>query len=114
MKYYVYFLRCKDNSIYIGISRNVEKRFQEHLEKKGAKYTKSHPVSEILFRMACESKSEALKLEYFFKSWTKKQKEKFLQEASEEWGKTLYQRKKQEAKEEKKKYKKRIDRFSIL
>lgn len=34
MKYYVYFLRCQDQSIYIGISHDVKKRFQEHLEKK--------------------------------------------------------------------------------
>ncbi|WP_261791385.1 GIY-YIG nuclease family protein [Fusobacterium necrophorum] len=103
MKYYVYFLRCEDDSIYIGISKNVEKRFQEHLEKRGAKYTKSHPVSKILFSMTCESKSEALKLEYFFKTWSKKQKEEFLQKASEEWGRFLYQRKKWEEKKGKKK-----------
>jgi len=93
MKYYVYFLRCEDGSIYIGMSQNVEKRFQEHLQKRGAKYTKSHPVTKILFSMPCDDKSEALKLEYFFKTWTKKQKESFLQEASEALGKYLYQRK---------------------
>ena len=42
MSWYVYILRCKDNSLYTGITNNLEKRYQDHCEKKGAKYTKSH------------------------------------------------------------------------
>ena len=47
--YYVYMLRCIDNSIYTGITTNVEKRFKEHLERgnKGAKYTKTHHAKKI-------------------------------------------------------------------
>ena len=103
MKYYVYFLRCQDQSIYIGISHDVKKRFQEHLEKKGAKYTKAHPVEKILFTIPCETKSEALKLEYFFKTWTKKQKEDFLQKADVDLGKSLYKKKKLQEKKKKEK-----------
>lgn len=37
-------LRCSDNSIYTGMTNNLEKRLSEHLSKskQGAKYTKSH------------------------------------------------------------------------
>ena len=47
--YYIYLLRCKDNSIYAGITNNLERRLQEHLSKneKCAKYTKSHPVLKL-------------------------------------------------------------------
>ena len=42
--YYTYMLRCSDNSIYTGMTNNLEKRIAEHLSKskQGAKYTKSH------------------------------------------------------------------------
>lgn len=42
--YYVYMLRCVDNSIYTGITTNVERRMKEHLERsnKCAKYTRTH------------------------------------------------------------------------
>lgn len=39
--YYTYILRCKDNSLYTGITTNIKRRLKEHKEKgeKAAKYT---------------------------------------------------------------------------
>ena len=39
--YYVYMLRCKDNSIYTGITTDINRRMEEHFSKgqKCAKYT---------------------------------------------------------------------------
>lgn len=93
MAYFLYFLRCEDHSIYIGISQDVEKRLSQHRQGKGAKYTKSHPVSELLVSLCCEDKSEALRLEYFSKTWTKKQKEDFVKRASMEELREKYRRK---------------------
>ena len=44
--YYTYMLRCSDNSIYTGMTNDLEKRLNEHKtkSKNGAKYTKSHDV----------------------------------------------------------------------
>ncbi|MGN1085721.1 MAG: GIY-YIG nuclease family protein, partial [Porcipelethomonas sp.] len=46
---YVYILRCEDNSLYTGITADLEKRIRQHigLLKGGAKYTRSHPVKYI-------------------------------------------------------------------
>ena len=40
--YYTYMLRCTDNSIYTGITTNIERRMEEHFKQneKCAKYTK--------------------------------------------------------------------------
>ena len=38
--YYVYILRCRDKTYYVGITQNIKKRLREHKEKKN-KYTKS-------------------------------------------------------------------------
>ena len=76
--YYLYMLRCSDGSIYTGIAKDYEKRYKEHIELKGAKYTKSHKVTKIERVFICNSRSEASILENVFKKFTKKQKESYI------------------------------------
>ena len=75
--YYTYMLRCSDNSIYTGMTNNLENRLNEHLSKgkNGAKYTKSHNVVKLEAAWKSKEKSLACKLEYQIKALTKKQKE---------------------------------------
>jgi len=41
MPYYVYILKCADDSLYVGCTNNLEKRLKQHNESKcGAHYTK--------------------------------------------------------------------------
>jgi putative endonuclease len=72
--YYIYVLLCKDGSYYIGSTNDIHKRFQDHLNGRGAKYTKSHKPEKIIYREKFASKSEALKREAELKKWTKIQK----------------------------------------
>lgn len=78
--YYTYMLRCADNSIYTGMTNNLENRFNEHLSKNknSAKYTKSHNVVKLETAWRSKDKSLACKLEYQIKSLTKKQKESLI------------------------------------
>ncbi|MGL5054118.1 MAG: GIY-YIG nuclease family protein [Fusobacteriaceae bacterium] len=78
--WYVYMLRCEDNSIYTGIAKNYEKRFKEHVDGVGAKYTKSRKPIKIEKIFSCSSRSEASKLEYKIKKLTKKNKEILINE----------------------------------
>ncbi len=73
--YTVYILRCKDNSLYVGITTDIDKRYKQHIQKTGAKYTKSHPVSHIEALWECENRSFASILEYRLKKLTKSKKE---------------------------------------
>ena len=73
--YYVYLLRCEDNSLYTGIAKDVIKRFEEHFSGNGAKYTKAKKVKEIFFYFSCENKSSALKVENYIKKLRKEKKE---------------------------------------
>lgn len=77
--YYTYMLRCKDGSIYTGMTNNIENRVKEHLTGKGAKYTKSHQAEKLEIVWKSKSKSLACKLEYHIKQLTKKQKENIIQ-----------------------------------
>lgn len=76
--YYTYMIRCKDNSIYTGVTNNIENRFNNHLKGNGAKYTKSHKPEKIEAVWKSKEKSLACKLEYQLKQLTKLQKEKII------------------------------------
>ena len=78
--YYTYMLRCLDNSIYTGMTNNLEKRINEHLlkSKNGAKYTKSHNAVKLETAWKSKDKSLACKLEYQIKQLTKQQKEEII------------------------------------
>lgn len=76
--YFVYILRCEDNTLYTGITNNLEKRMNEHFSKSKecAKYTKSHKPQKVESVWKTENKSLASKLEFHIKkNLTKIQKE---------------------------------------
>lgn len=76
-------LRCSDGSIYTGITTDIERRFNEHLNepKKGAKYTRVHKPTKVEKVVEVDSRSEASKLEYKIKHMSKEEKELFIKEA---------------------------------
>ena len=77
--YYTYMIRCKDGSIYTGMTNNIEKRMNEHMSHTGAKYTKSHQAEKLESAWRSKTKSLACKLEYQIKQLNKKQKENIIQ-----------------------------------
>ncbi len=79
--YYIYMLRCEDETLYTGSARDVKKRIKEHFTKspKSAKYTRSHPPKEIAAVWRCETKSDGGKVEYYIKTLSKKEKDLLLE-----------------------------------
>ena len=73
--WYLYILRCKDNTLYTGITTDVEKRFEAHQSGKGAKYTRGRGPLALVYREQCGSHSEALKRECAVKAMTRQQKQ---------------------------------------
>ena len=72
--YFVYLLRCSDDTLYCGYSTDLEKRLQKHNNGEGAKYTRSRlPVTLVYFEEYFD-KSEALKRECAVKQLTRQQK----------------------------------------
>ena len=65
--WFVYMIRCSDNTIYTGITNDLEKRLDKHNSGKGAKYTKSRRPVTFLASWKYESKSAASKVEYTYK-----------------------------------------------
>jgi len=78
--YYTYMLRCKDNSIYTGITTDLERRMKEHFNKdnKCAKYTLNHTAEKLEIAWQTETRVLASKLEYHIKQLSKKDKEELI------------------------------------
>ena len=76
--YYVYLLRCSDNSLYCGYTNALEKRIKTHNEGKGAKYTKSRLPVRLCYFEEFSEKSSALKREAGIKKLSKKEKEELI------------------------------------
>ena len=55
--WYLYILRCKDGSLYTGITTDVEKRLEAHRTGKGAKYTKGRAPLKLRYLEDCEDHS---------------------------------------------------------
>lgn len=66
-KHFVYILLTEQDTLYCGYTDDVEKRFNAHMEGKGAKYTKAHKPVKIVWQKEFPTKSEALKEEYRIK-----------------------------------------------
>jgi len=72
---YVYILSCVDNTLYTGITTDLERRVIEHnTSKLGAKYTSSRRPVSLVWSNSVASRSEAASLEYRIKHMDKSQK----------------------------------------
>ncbi len=74
MTYYVYLLRCGDDSLYCGITNDVAARFAAHVAGKGARYTRGRGPLELVLTRRCRDKSSALRLEHAIKQLDRPQK----------------------------------------
>lgn len=75
--HYVYMLKCKDGTFYVGYSTEVARRVREHnASPKGAKYTRGRRPVVLVYALACESKSDALKQEHRLRKKSRSEKKK--------------------------------------
>lgn len=79
--WYVYIVRCADNSLYTGIAMNVEQRIDEHNNNNrlAAKYTRSRRPVVLVYQQRLSSRSDAAKREAVIKRLTKGEKERLIQ-----------------------------------
>ncbi len=80
--YWVYMLRCRDGSLYTGITNNLKKRVDLHNEGKASRYTRSRNPVMLVYVERCEDKSQALKREWEIKKLRKEQKEDMVSRVS--------------------------------
>lgn len=77
MDWTVYVLRCSDNSLYTGITRDLNRRFNEHNHNNrlAAAYTRARRPVTLVYQEAHIDRSSASKREATIKKMTKIKKE---------------------------------------
>ena len=68
MHWLVYMLECSDNSIYTGITNNLENRLKKHQSGDGAKYLRGRLPIKLIYKELFINRSEATKREISIKS----------------------------------------------
>jgi len=66
--YFVYIVKCADETYYTGIAKDLKRRIEEHNDSpKGAKYTKARRPVKLVYEESCADRSAASKREYAIK-----------------------------------------------
>jgi predicted GIY-YIG superfamily endonuclease len=73
--FYLYILKCADDSYYIGHTDNLEKRVAEHNDKKYYGYTCTRLPITLAYSEHFQTREEAFIAERKIKKWTRKKKE---------------------------------------
>jgi len=75
--WFLYLIRCKDNSLYTGITIDVNRRFEEHQnnDRKGSKYLRGKAPLKLVLKKKIGNKSLASKVEAKVKKLPKANKE---------------------------------------
>ncbi len=74
MNWTCYLLRCADDTLYCGITNDLEKRITAHNEGAAAKYTRGRVPVQLIYAEPCADKSTALKREMQIKKLSRKKK----------------------------------------
>jgi putative endonuclease len=78
--WFLYILRCADNSLYTGITTDVNRRLREHNtdNRLGSKYARVRRPVTLLYKEAYRSRSEASKREAAIKKLSRHEKLKLI------------------------------------
>ncbi|GEL12405.1 putative endonuclease [Flavobacterium glycines] len=83
--YYVYILRCSDNSLYVGVTSDVERRLMEHNAGKYPEaYTHSRRPVELVFYQEFTEPNQAIEFEKKIKKWSRQKKQALIDENYDE------------------------------
>ena len=66
--FYTYVLLCDNGTYYKGFTHNLERRYLQHLDGRGAQYTAKHKPIQIVYFETFETEQEAVAREKYFKS----------------------------------------------
>ena len=79
----VYLLRCSDNSLYTGITRDLNRRLDEpnYNDRLASAYTRARRPLKLVYQEPCIDRSNATKREAAIRKMTKAEKENLIKKA---------------------------------
>ena len=77
--WFVYILRCADDTLYTGITNDLTRRLEKHNAGTASRYTRSRLPVALVYQEVQASRSDALKRELAIKALSRRQKEELIQ-----------------------------------
>jgi len=77
--WFVYILRCSDESFYTGITNDLAKRLKKHDQGRGARYTRCHRPLELVYVECVRDRSAALRREAAIKKLNRAAKRRLIE-----------------------------------
>jgi putative endonuclease len=74
MNWLVYIILCSDNSLYAGITTDLQRRFAQHASGRGAKYFRGRRPLEVVYQESGHTRSSAGRRELELKALTRPEK----------------------------------------
>mgnify|MGYP001587956791 CR=1 FL=1 len=76
--WYVYILRCADDSLYTGVATDVEARVAKHNAGQGAKYTRGRRPVVLVYQERAGDRGTALRREHAIRRLRRAAKRRFI------------------------------------
>lgn len=83
MNWFCYLLRCADDTLYCGITNDLEKRLATHNAGTASKYTRVRLPVELAYAESCADRSAASKREMEIKNLSREKKLALIQSGSD-------------------------------
>ena len=77
-QWFLYILRCRDKTLYTGITNDLERRLMLHQNGVASRYTRSRLPVKLRYQEKCSSRSDALKREHALKQLKRAEKEAYI------------------------------------
>ena len=74
----LYILKCRDGTLYTGITNDLPRRITQHNKGTASRYTRSRLPVRLMFSEPCRNRSQALKKEYATKQLSRKEKNAYI------------------------------------
>ena len=75
----LYIVRCRDGTLYTGITNDIVHRLAKHNDGTGSRYTRSRLPVELIYQEPCSGRSEALRKEHAIKKLSRTAKKAYIQ-----------------------------------
>ncbi len=79
--WFVYLLRCRDGTLYTGITTDLGRRLAQHNAGTAARYTRSRRPVELVYRVRAASRGDAQRREAAIKKLSRDAKEALIRTA---------------------------------
>ncbi len=76
--WFVYILKCCDNTYYVGITNDLSARVKKHSQGKAAQYTAKRLPIKLVYYLGGYSQNDARKEEVILKDWRQEKKKKLI------------------------------------